>query len=712
MLTLGILAIQIVVIPRLRRPLLVLSKDRQLATRALSGRVGEVVDGIAGVHLNDTSNFERAELTNRLGRIFNIRYAIFRLKFIIKFLNNFLAQVTPFLFYLIGGYFAIRGQLDIGQLVAVIAAYKELPSPIKELIDWDQQRLDVQVKYSQVLEQFDIEGLSDPEMQAFPVEPVPNLAGDIKLANVSVVDESGATLLDQVTTTIDLNETTAVIGQVGGGAEHFAELLARLLRAGKGRISISGNIIDDLPESVTGRRIGYVDADTFFAQGTLRDSVLYSLKRQPLEPRGELTADRKRELAEARITGNMEHDLEENWIDYEAAGAAGPEDLEIRIREVMKCVGLEDDIVKFGLRSTLDGDQDDELQRRLLEAREAFRQRLADSGNENFVDPFDPGRYSEHATTLENLVFGTVLEGAILRRDPASRPYMRRILAECQLDVVLYDIGREIAETVVELFGGLEPDNPLLDQIILMQADDIPDYQAALARTNNQSFEAASAEDQQKFLRLAFDYIEPQHRLGLLSEDVRERIIEARREFSANLPEEMKDWFAFYDPEKYNPGASVQDNILFGRIAHGMAEATEQVDELLDATLEAIDLKGDVFQLGLRFNAGSGGKRLSIAQRQKLALARALLKRPDLLVVNRALTALGTDGQRRVIDAVLRSAAGESGHRFGIVWVLASAELADRFQNVLEFEKGTLTQRPDLSQLAEKRNDFAPEAAQ
>ena len=63
MLTLGILAIQMVVIPRLRRPLLVLSKDRQLATRALSGRVGEVVDGIAGVHLNDTSNFERTELT-------------------------------------------------------------------------------------------------------------------------------------------------------------------------------------------------------------------------------------------------------------------------------------------------------------------------------------------------------------------------------------------------------------------------------------------------------------------------------------------------------------------------------------------------------------------------------------------------------------------------------------------------------------------------
>ena len=56
----------------------------------------------------------------------------------VKFINNFLAQVTPFLFYVIGGYLALQGRLDIGQLVAVIAAYKDLPGPMKELIDWDQ----------------------------------------------------------------------------------------------------------------------------------------------------------------------------------------------------------------------------------------------------------------------------------------------------------------------------------------------------------------------------------------------------------------------------------------------------------------------------------------------------------------------------------------------------------------------------------------------
>ena len=124
-----------------------LGRERQLTARELAGRVGEIVDGIGAIHVHDTSNYERADIAARLGRIFKIRYDLYQWKFLVKFLNNFLAQVTPFLFYAIGGYLALQGRLDVGQLVAVIAAYKDLPGPMKELIDWDQQRQDVQVKY-------------------------------------------------------------------------------------------------------------------------------------------------------------------------------------------------------------------------------------------------------------------------------------------------------------------------------------------------------------------------------------------------------------------------------------------------------------------------------------------------------------------------------------------------------------------------------------
>ncbi len=95
-----------------------------------------------------------------------------------------------------GGYFALQGKIDVGQLVAVIAAYKDLPSPIKELIDWDQQRLDVEVKFAQVVEQFDIEDMLDENLQTLPDGAVPPLAFPIEINNLTVTDDTGTYLVE------------------------------------------------------------------------------------------------------------------------------------------------------------------------------------------------------------------------------------------------------------------------------------------------------------------------------------------------------------------------------------------------------------------------------------------------------------------------------------------------------------------------------------
>ena len=163
---LAIVLVQAFIIPKLRRRILELGRQRQLTARQLAGRIGELVDGATEIQAHDTSNYERADLVSRLGRIFYIRYEIYQRKFFVKFLNNLLSQITPFVFYLGGGLLALYGHLDIGALVAVIAAYKDLPGPIKELIDWEQQRADVKIKYDQVIEQFQPSSMIDSARQA------------------------------------------------------------------------------------------------------------------------------------------------------------------------------------------------------------------------------------------------------------------------------------------------------------------------------------------------------------------------------------------------------------------------------------------------------------------------------------------------------------------------------------------------------------------
>ncbi len=113
-------------VPRLRKRLIELQKQRQISARKFAGRLGEIVEGIQDSHTNDTSNYHRAEITNILSNLFFIRFELFQRKFMVKFINNFLIQFLAFFFYAVGGYLAIKGTLDIGQLIGVIVAYKDL----------------------------------------------------------------------------------------------------------------------------------------------------------------------------------------------------------------------------------------------------------------------------------------------------------------------------------------------------------------------------------------------------------------------------------------------------------------------------------------------------------------------------------------------------------------------------------------------------------
>ena len=79
-------------------------------------------------------------------------------------------------------------QVTLGSLVLAAksdaTAYRDLPPPLKELIDWDQQRLDVEVKYETVAAHFAPHRLrpSEPEGEGL-VRP---LGGPLELDGVLI----------------------------------------------------------------------------------------------------------------------------------------------------------------------------------------------------------------------------------------------------------------------------------------------------------------------------------------------------------------------------------------------------------------------------------------------------------------------------------------------------------------------------------------------
>ncbi|MBB4003693.1 MAG: ABC transporter transmembrane domain-containing protein [Aurantimonas endophytica] len=685
----AVVLVQLIIIPRMRRRLVVLARARQLTARLLSGRIGEIVDSIPSIRVNDTSSWERAEIGGRLGRILQIRTDFFRWKFLVNFINNLLAQTTPFIFYLAGGYFVIVGQLDIGQLVAVIAAYKDLPAPLKELIAWDQFRVDVQSKYAQITEQFTMPDLIDPERQKVSQETPPHIEGDIAIVGLRIADESGNDLLEPTSLRLAPGEAVAAVGPVSGGGEYLADALVRLVEPASGRISIDGRSLDSLPDAFVGRRFGYSTSGLYFAQMSVRDALVYGLRHAPVNGHDGTGRPDPERLSEAWRSGDASSLCPEEWIDYAAAGIEGPQQLSGRLAEVLEIVELRVDIARLGLRNRLPADLPEEVGPRVLAARARFRERLAEGGDEDYFETFDPERYSDYASLIENLVFGIPLPEALMGNSLAERPQMREVLKQTGLDVMLFDMGRQIAETLIEIFGDLSPDNPLMESVDLMSPDEVDDYRTALRRTSGEG--PHSGKYRRAFQELAFGYIEPKHRLGLLDDRIRSAVLAARARFGEKLEPDLAQAVSVHSPTALNPAASFQDNVLFGRVVDRYAEAAARINEVLVATLYDTGLAEVVFEIGLDFDIGSGAKRLSAGQQQKLALARALLKRPDLLVLNRPLSALDGDSQQATIGRVLASREALGVPRQTVFWVLSHAEHAHFFDRTLEFRDGRMT---------------------
>lgn len=684
---LAIVLIQAFLIPILRVPILRLARERQVAARDLSGRVSEIVEAATEIHSHDTSNYERADITARLGRIYDIRYEIFRRKFFVKFLNNFFSQVTPFIFYAVGGYLAIIGRMDIGALVAVIAAYKDLPGPVKELINWDHQRQDTQVKYEQVADNFNPEGMLGPDLQAVPNTEVAPLNGTLSAAGASLSDESGARLLDRVYLTVSMDERLAVVGAAGGGKEFLGPILARLVPPTEGSVLLDGNDIQSVPEHVLGRRMAYVGQDTFVFPASLRENLLYGLKHAPVSLH--LPADgavRNAWLAQQReavAAGNSTYTLNADWVDYASARARTPEDMDRRMIEVLKLVDLHDDLYTFGLHETIDLEAHPDFEDALLKARSVIADGLAAPEFKGLVELFRRDAYNHNATVAENILFGIPVSLAFSAERLATNPHMRRVLEEAGLTSSFLEMGASIAETMADMFSDLPLDDPFFEQFSFVSSADLAACRDVAMRVARDGFDGLSADDEALLLSLPFRYAESRHRLDLIDPALEAWLLNAREIFARTLPADQAGAVAFFEDDKINPAAGVQDNLLLGRIVYGQAMAEDRVGGLIRRVLEEMDLVPIILSIGLDHRVGLGGKGLTVAQRQKLGLARALLKHPDMLIVDSALAVLESASQNAVVANIL-----EWPNLRGLIWILVRPDLSDRFDRTVVIENG------------------------
>jgi ABC-type multidrug transport system fused ATPase/permease subunit len=687
---------QVYLIPRLQRKINQLSKERVTTARALSDRIGESVTGAAEIRSNDTFHLETADISDRLGTIFGIRVDIYRRKFFVKFLNNFLAQVTPFFFYSVGGYFVIKGDLSLGALVAVLSAYKDILDPWKELLQWYSTKEDVRIKYEQIVSQFEPPGLIDSKLISDPIDEIPKLSGEIATTALVYSEDGVINRVDRVSCTIPAGQHVALVGGGHSGKEDIDHLLARLVFPSGGRISVAGVAFADVHQAIPGRRIAYATQNAHIFSGTLAHNLHYGLKHQPVKPATYDEAGRRIEeqrVHEALAAGDSPFDVRADWIDYAAAGVTDAAELTEKALAVLRLVEMEEEVMRFGLASTSDPHADPAFAAMALEARKRMHERVKAENLSSYVELFDRDAYHSNISVAENLVFGTPRHPSLQPGNLSRNPELIAVLRDVSLLDDFYAAGATVAGLMVELFADVAPDSPMFDQYSFISADDLPDFRVLVAKISDGNIDAVDDEGKARLLALTLRIVVAQHRIGVIDEVRQRKIVEARAEFRRRYTG-REDYVEFFDPDRFSSTLSIQDNILFGRVAFDQANAQARLASVVREVVAEAGMKPGLVRLGLSFEVGNGGSRLSYSERQRLAIARGVLKNPDILVFNEPTSGLDPATELRVLRAVLKWAQGRT-----VVWALGRADLAREFDRVMVFDHGHLLEEGPFADL-------------
>lgn len=673
-------------VPKLQARVIKLNKMRVANVRKIADAIGESVGAVEEIHTSGTARWHLAVVADRLYDSFRIRLDIFNRKYLIKSINNLLLALTPFAFYLFGGYQVIQGNLELGSLVAVLAAYKDVSAPWKELLNYFQRFNDLNSRFEMVVENFFDEDVHPKErIDGGADDPTAKLAGEIALRGVSHGPASSG--LHGATCAAPEGRATAVLGGEEGGRDLLLRMMAGLVEPDQGRAAIGGRPVADAPMPVVARSLAYVSPEAAFFSGTLEDNLVYPLRKSPALLTADEREDAAKRLAEASQTGNIAANPFGDWTDYAAAGVTGKAELRARIVDLAGRVGLADELYHLGLRARLEPGKAPDLAARLLAARRELREAAAaDREIADVVEFWEEGRFNANASLLENALFGTPAKARASAAEYAEDKELVAILDAAGATAPLLKAGLAVATQLVELLGAVDESSALLDSF--------PDYPkkdilaaADIVEASKRPDWAPKDEARRILLALALAFVPVRDRLDVMDPELEAELMAARARAIPALAGDAR--VVSFGEDRYSPALSVSENLLDGKRRHDRRSAWRRFDAFVEAAIERGGLRPAITEIGLSTPVGAGGAGLAAATKRRAALIRALLRRTDILIVNGV--AAGPSPEEADVRAAIRAeTAGRT-----LVMALAAPEAAAEFDHaILVKPDGSLREGP------------------
>jgi len=608
--TLLIYPVVVFIVPLLQKRANKANKQRVDLSRTVSSQIAESISGIHEIQVHGAYNQEGRKfnkLAERLKKI-RIRWSLFR--FGIKTANNYFVGLGPFVVFIFGGYLVMHGQLALGSMVAFLSAQEKLFDPWKELIDFYQTYQDASVRYTRTMGYFD----SVPEFDLKDDENFNKpLSGHLKVNNLIYETSDGHRLLNGISFSLAAGEHLAVVGYSGGGKSTLIQCIGKMFNYTSGSIQLDGHELSGLPKKEIIQNIGYVSQNPFIFTGSIEENLLYAY--------------------EAATETTAAPPNEEMRIDLD------------RMILVLQQVGLFVDVMRFGLDSFIVPENQDTAEKIISirhRFREGFEDRLAD-----YVEFYHQADYHMNSTVAENILFGTSSNKNLGYKLLPNNADFLSFLKSVELLQPLFSLGIELASQAVDILAGVDTVD-LFFKNSPVPADKLEQCESILIRLKKHGFSSLSPQSQSFLLSLALNFTPSIHTMSRLPEELQKAILSARKVFPKWYESIAPDQFTSYSANSYIHGQSILNNIFFGKIKPGLPQAQEIINQSIMHLLVEQDYLEEMAAFGMHFQVGTMGDRLSGGQRQKLAIARVLIKQPKMILMDEATSALDNKSQSRI----------------------------------------------------------------
>ncbi|MDK3017190.1 ABC transporter transmembrane domain-containing protein [Pseudodonghicola sp. IC7] len=622
----AMIPLQAWLIPKLQRQINQLNKTRIKEVRTLAAAIGESAAGASTLRVNGGWRYRMSAITEQLGRLYDIRFEIYQKKFFMKFLNNFIGQLTPFFFYSVGGLLVIQGAVSLGALVAALAAYKDLSSPWKELLTYYNQTQDMSLRWEVITERFAPAGMVEERLFDGEPESLPHLDGDIRLDGVTVRDADGNMVLEDLTATLASGTTIGIAAPSEEDRRALAELLTRELLPSGGHLRIGDLDLSGLHQAVIATRIGLASARPVMFQGSFGDNVLMPVRQRP---HGE--GQDAPHAAEALRAGNSPDPFDANWLDPGLAGCDSPEALRAWWLELLRGMGAAEAMFQRGLDQKFDEAEHPQLAARLVELRSKVQAAVEEAGLGAHVYLCRRDRYNAALPVGENLLFATPRRPVTAELLPAQSGFMGQ-LRQLGLDETLVELTRDVIDMLRRIFGIDGTDHPLFRKLGI----DSQTYETALdlvEKTRDAGAAALSEQEMALFLMVPFRISAEQ--IGpAFSDELKARILELRASHAPELLQSLGDLFVPLSRDAFAPGFTVLENALFGKISDAAGSRGDELRKIIARVLADNGAQDLVIELIYDLPIAIGGQNLPGIYAEPLAFSRATIKKPDILILD------------------------------------------------------------------------------